>query len=234
MDNKNITNITQILQNALSSDKTTRVEAEKMLEQLALGNFPEFLYKLATELSDESKPPKIRQMAATFIKNSIVYVDSLKEIWVNKLDSQVKDQIKMFVLATLASELKEIRAAAGLVIAGICKVDLPLNDKWPGLIQSLCQNAFQTNLNLRLAAIESLGYVCEELTPKTIDPGSVDNILSALIQNLKSDSVNEEVTRTLLKAFYHTIKLAHKNFSRPVKYIYIFRMNSNLLWSQFS
>ena len=207
--------ISDILSNALSGDKVIRTDAENKMQELAMRNFPEFLYKLATELADESKPTKIRQMAATYIKNSITRGE-LQEIWVSKLDPSVKDQIKNLILSTLATNYKEVRAAAGLVIAGICKVDLPLNEKWPGLINSLTQSAYHENLNIRLAAIESLGYICEELTPKTIDSASVDSILSALIQNISNSIGEVEVVRSGLKAFFHTIKLAEKNFSREV------------------
>jgi importin subunit beta-1 len=213
--------ISEILNNALSSDKTTRQDSENKLSNLALRNFPEFLFNLATELADESKPIKSRQMAATYIKNSIFISNDLKDIWVNKIDPTAKEQIKNLILSTLATKFKEVRAAAGLVLAGICRVDLPLNEKWPTLIASLCQSAYHENLNIRLAAIESLGYICEELTPKTIDSGSVDTILSALIQNINQSIKDAEIVRASLKAFFHTIKLAEKNFSRGVL-IYLF------------
>jgi len=209
-------NITSILTNALSGDKLTRQESEKKLEQLALGNFPEFLYELAKQLSDESKPVKIRQLAATYIKNSIVRSDSLREIWTNKLDSTVKDQIKRQVLSTLATNYKEVRAAAGIVIAGICKVDLPLQEKWPELISSLCQNSYHENINISLAAIESLGYVCEELTNKTIDTASIDSVLSSLISNLSTKLNSLDIVKSCLKALFHAVRLAEKNFSREV------------------
>lgn len=214
-------NITQILNNALSYEKEIRETAQKGLEQLALNNFPDFLYKLSTELADESKSTKIRQMAATYMKNSLVYIDQFKETWANKLEPYIKNQIRTHVLATLASEVKDVRAAAGLVIAGMCKVDLPLKDKWPELIPSLCQNTYNSNNNLRLAAIECLGYLCEELSPKTLDSESVDNILSALIQNLSNTSSPEDAVKSCLKAFFYAIKFAEKNFSRVVNKIFI-------------
>jgi importin subunit beta-1 len=209
-------NITQILTNALSGDKQIRQDSEKKLEQKALGNFPEFLYELAQQLSDESKSIKIRQLAATYIKNSIVRSDNLREIWVNKIDPNSKEQIKRLVLSTLATSFKEVRAAAGIVIAGICKVDLPLQEKWPELISSLCQNSYHENINISLAAIESLGYLCEELTLKTIDTVSIDSILSALITNLSGKLNNLDIVKSCLKALFHTIRLAEKNFSREV------------------
>ena len=82
--------ITDILNNALSGEKVIRQDAESRLGVLAMRNFPEFLYSLAAELADEGKPTKIRQMAATFIKNSITSSSELKEIWLNKIEKVVK------------------------------------------------------------------------------------------------------------------------------------------------
>jgi importin subunit beta-1 len=223
--------ISEILGNALSGEKAVRQDAESKLQQLALGNFPEFLYNLATELADEGKPVKIRQMAATYIKNSITVSSELRETWTNKMDAAVKEQIKNLILSTLATKFKEVRAAAGLVIAGIVRVDLPLNEKWPTLVSSLSQSAYHENINIRLAAIESLGYICEELTAKTIDATSVDSILSALIQNLTNSIGEVEVVRSSLKAFFHTIKLAEKNFSRQVNIPHSLTSNFNFRMS---
>jgi importin subunit beta-1 len=208
-------NFSQILTNSLSSDKTIRSEAERLLSTLASQNFPEFLMKLSEELSDENKPTRNRQMASLYFKNSITFNEKLQEIWIN-LDSTVKDNIKLLVLSTLASKTKEVRSAAGVVIAGICKVDQPLSEKWPTLIQSLCQNTYNNDINIRLAAIESLGFICEEMNNKTIDVGSVDSILTAFIENITNEIENKDIIKYILKAFHHTVPLASKNFSKEV------------------
>jgi importin subunit beta-1 len=211
-------NFSNVLNGALSSDKSTRQEAERSLEYYATNNFPEFLYKLATELADESKSVANRQLAATYFKNIITIPERLKEMWIN-LDVSVKDNIKMTILSCLASTRKEIRRATGIVIAGICKVDLPITEKWPSLIQSLYENSFNENTDMRLAAIESLGYICEEMTVKTFDPATVDYILSAFIQNIKNYIGNQENIYSVLKALHHTIPLAKKNFTNPVIFV---------------
>jgi importin subunit beta-1 len=213
-------NFSSILNGGLSADKKIRQEAENSLEYYATNNLSEFLYKLATELADESKPVPNRQLAATYFKNVITIPERLKEMWIT-LDSTIKDNIKLTVLSCLASNRKEIRRATGTVIAGICKVDLPISEKWPTLIESLCQNTFNENEDMRLAAIESLGYICEEMTVKTIDPATVDYILSALIQNIKNYISSQENVYSVLKALDHTIKLAKKNFTNLVNFIII-------------
>ena len=159
---------TQLFTNALNPDKQIRESAEKTLSDLATSDPTKFLINLSHELSDESKPTPGRQMAAAVMKNFITISQKTKEIWVN-LDQTAKDQIKNSILSTLASKEKNVRKSAGAVIAGICKVDLPLTEKWPNLISSLCSNSYNDNLNIRHAAIECLGYLCEELSLKSID-----------------------------------------------------------------
>ena len=66
---------------------------------------------------------------------------------------------------------------------------------------------------MKLSAIEALGYVCEELTTKSIDSSNVDKIMNALIQNLTNEQNPVEVVLQVLKALYYTIRLAEKNFS---------------------
>ena len=204
---------TQLFTNALNPDKQTREAAEKTLSDLATTDPTKFLINLSFELSDESKPAPGRQMASAIMKNFITISNKTKEIWVN-LDATAKDQIKNSILSTLASKEKNVRKSAGSVIAGICKVDLPLTEKWPNLISSLCSNSYNDNLNIRHAAIECLGYLCEELNVKTIDSLSIDSILSALIRNITDKEINTEILYTALNAFLHCLPLAEKNFTK--------------------
>jgi len=205
---------TYLIANALSSEKLARESAEKALSELAVGNPTKFLINLASELADEGKPTPSRQMAAALMKNFITINEKSKQIWIN-LENNSKDQIKNLILSTLASQDKYVRKAAGLVIAAICKVDLPLTEKWPSLVSSLCSNSYNENLNIRLAAIESLGYMCEELNNKAIDAFSVDSILTALIKNITEKQVIDDILFTALNAFLHCLPLAEKNFSKP-------------------
>jgi len=206
------TQYTLLIQNALSSDKTTRESSEKILSEFAIANPVKFLFNLASELADESKQTPSRQMSAALMKNFITINEKSKLFWLN-LENNSKDQIKDLILSTLASQDKNVRKAAGLVIAAICKVDLPLTEKWPNLISSLCSNSYNENLNIRHAAIETLGYMCEELNLKSIDSNSVDAILTALIKNITEKQINDEILFTALNAFLHCLPLAQKNFS---------------------
>jgi len=56
-----------------------------------------------------------------------------------------------------------------------------------------------------------------------IRSSEVDQILSALISNIKTET-NEEILILTLKAFLNTVSLANKNFSTPVLLILLIQI----------
>ena len=209
---QNQDSIEQILSNALSPDKSINQPAMEEIMKLSQSNFSYFLHTLGDILSNESKPKNIRQLSAILIKNSLIHFENLQNKWKNNLTIEEKNKIKLLILSSLASKYKEIRSSASNVIASICKIDQPIMTHWPDLIDSLTKNCFNENINLKLAAIETLGYICEEISIKGIDTSTVDNILNSLIQNLiNCNDVN--ICIQVLKSLFSTVKFAEKNFS---------------------
>ena len=206
------TSLEDLLTSALSPDTQTISNAMTLLQKTAMDNFSLFLHQCGNILSSELKPPNIRQLAAILMKNSLLHIEQLQNAWISSLSKEEKSEIKLLVLSSLASNCKEVRSATSTVIASICKIDQPLKEHWPDLIMSLTHNAFNVDINLRLAAIETLGYVCEELTLKGIDSESVDLVLSAIIRNVSDPNVDINILTQCLKALRSMIKLAKKNF----------------------
>ena len=206
-------NIEQFLTMALDVNETTRNTGMNALNSLAEQNLSSFLHEMGKILSNESKPSHVRQLSAILIKNSLLYVDKFQDIWKKNMPEEEKKNIKLLVLSTLASSKKEIRTSASTVISSISKIDAPITKSWPELLTSLTQNSFNNDINMKLSAIEALGYVCEELTIKSIDSSNVDTIMNALIQNLNDANNSVEVVLQVLKALYYAIRLAEKNFS---------------------
>ena len=206
-------NYDQLLGMALDQNGSIRNNGMNSLNSLAESNLSLFLQQLGNILSDESKSSNIRQLAAILIKNSLLHVESFQKMWKKELSGEEKGKIKLLVLSALASAKKEIRTSASTVISSICKIDSPITQTWPDLLPSLTNNAFNENKNMKLSAIETLGYVCEELTIKSIDSSTVDSIMNALIQNLVNEKNPVEVILQVLKALYFSIKIAEKNFS---------------------
>ena len=207
-------NFDELLEMTYDIDQSKRNKSMITINNIAESNFSFFLKKLGNILSNESKPVGIRQSAAILIKNSLIHTEKFQEFWKTKLNKEDKNQIKLYVLSTLASTKKEIRTIVSTLISSICKIDQPITKTWPDLLPSLTQNAFNENINMKLAAIETLGYVCEELTLKNIGSNSVDIIMNSLIQNLINEKNSCEVIIQVLKALYDSISLAEKNFSK--------------------
>ena len=206
-------NLEQILENALNIDKETNQNAMKEIINLSQSNLSLFLQNLGNILSDENKPSNIRQLSAILMKNSLIHYENFQKEWKEKISNEEKNKIKLLVLSTLASQYKEIRTSASNVISSICKIDQPIMTHWPNLINSLTKNCFIDDINLKLSAIETLGYVCEEINIKFIDSNTVDIIMNSLIQNLIDNNNNINVIIQVLKSLFFTVKLAEKNFS---------------------
>ena len=209
----NLAEIEILLKDALSNEKEVNTKASNSLNKLALENLSIFLQSLGKILCDDSKPTDIRQLSAILMKNSLLYVETLQNEWKNKLSNEDKQNIKMLVLSSLASSYPEIRTSSSSVVASISKIDQPITQNWPDLIISLTQNSFNSDINLRLAAIETLGFVCEELNSKNIDTQTVDLIMNALIENLNKKDNDIKVIKQCLKSICFTVKIAEKNFS---------------------
>ena len=209
----NLAEIEILLKDALSNEKEVNTKASNSLNKLALENLSNFLQSLGKILCDDSKPTDIRQLSAILMKNSLLYVETLQNQWKNKLSNEDKQNIKMLVLSSLASSFPEIRTSSSSVVASISKIDQPITQNWPDLIISLTKNSFNNDINLKLAAIETLGFVCEELNAKNIDTQTVDLIMNALIENLNNTENDIKVIKQCLKSICFTVKIAEKNFS---------------------
>jgi hypothetical protein len=107
----------EILKRCLSPEQATRQEGEALIDQLATANFGVLLENCSYILSDENMPVKSRQLCATLIKNLINYIPKHAGQW-DQLPANTKAVIKSYTLSCLASNIRDIRKAAGLTVAG--------------------------------------------------------------------------------------------------------------------
>lgn len=78
-------------------------------------------------------------------------------------DAVAKSKIKQETLVTLASPMAKAGSFAAQVVAAIAAVELP-HDQWPDLIELLLgfvNNS--TNANLKIATLQTIGYICESI-----------------------------------------------------------------------
>ncbi|KAG2410893.1 Importin subunit beta-1 [Vigna angularis] len=219
--------VTQILLNAQAVDGALRKQAEENLKQFQEQNLPSFLFSLAGELANDDKPAESRKLAGLILKNALDAKEQHRKIefvqrWL-ALDPTLKAQIKAFLLRTLSSPSLDARSTASQVIAKVAGIELP-HKQWPELIGSLLSNVHQLPAPTRQATLETLGYICEEVSPDVVDQEHVNKILTAVVQGMNSTEENNDVRLAAIKALYNALGFAQANFSNDMERDYIMRI----------
>lgn len=110
-------NFTEILTRSRNPDDTIRNNAEVEIDRLATQDFPWLMMECAKVLQEEKDLKENRLLCATIIKNMILFSENHRGKW-EQINPDVKLEIKRCVLASLASNVKEVRKGAGITIAG--------------------------------------------------------------------------------------------------------------------
>ncbi|GAV73592.1 IBN_N domain-containing protein/HEAT_EZ domain-containing protein [Cephalotus follicularis] len=221
--------ITQFLLAAQSADAKVRTEAEANLRQFQEQNLPIFLLSLSVELANSEKPAESRRMAGIVLKNSLDAKDaSRKEHLVQQwmaIDIAIKSQIKDLLLRTLGSSVPEARHTSAQVIAKIAAVEIP-RKQWPELIGSLLNNMTQIDspASLKQATLETLGYVCEEISHQDLVQDEVNSVLTAVVQGMNLAEHSPEVRLAATKALYNALDFAQTNFENEMERNYIMKV----------
>ncbi|GAB2293946.1 Importin subunit beta-1 [Dionaea muscipula] len=219
--------ITQVLLNAQSVDGIVRRQAEESLKQFQEQNLPSFLLSLAAELANEDKRVESRKLAGLILKNALDAKEQqrkyeLVQRWLS-LDISVKSQIKTFLLRTLSSPVHDARSTASQVIAKVAGIELP-QKQWPELIASLLSNIHLLPPHAKQATLETLGYMCEEVSPDVVDQDQVNKILTAVVQGMNSSEANTDVRLAATQALYNALGFAQANFNNDMERDYIMRV----------
>ncbi|KAK1301944.1 Transportin-1 [Acorus calamus] len=219
--------ITQILLNAQAVDGTVRNHAEQNLKQFQDQNLPGFLLSLSGELANNDKPVDSRKLAGLILKNTLDAKDQHRKFelvqgWLS-LDAAVKAQIKGCLLQTLSSHVLDARSTASQVIAKIASIELP-HKQWPELIGSLLSNIHQLPAHVKQATLETLGYICEEVSPDAIDQDQVNKILTAVVQGMNSSEASNDVRLAATRALDNALGFAQANFSNDMERDYVMRV----------
>ncbi|KAF7070886.1 hypothetical protein CFC21_076326, partial [Triticum aestivum] len=219
--------VTQILLSAQSADGSIRKHAEESLKQFQEQNLPGFLLSLSTELATNEKPEESRRLAGLILKNALDAKEQhrkneLFQRWL-ALDAGVKAQVKALLLQTLSSPVASARSTSSQVIAKIAGIEIP-QKQWPELIGSLLSNIHQVQPNVKQATLETLGYLCEEVSPEAVDQDQVNKILTAVVQGMNASEGNSEVRLAATRALYNALGFAQVNFSNDMERDYIMRV----------
>ena len=76
--------------------------------------------------------------------------------------------MRVAILATLASPKSLVRRQIAQILSSIASIEVPRKE-WGDLLPSLCNNAKNDELNIRLASLTTLGYICDELDTNDIE-----------------------------------------------------------------
>ncbi|EEF46522.1 importin beta-1, putative [Ricinus communis] len=219
--------VTQALLNAQSVDGNVRKHAEESLKQFQEQNLPGFLLSLSGELANDDKPVDSRKLAGLILKNALDAKEQhrkyeLVQRWLS-LDAAAKSQIKTCLLKTLSSLVSDARSTASQVIAKIAGIELP-QKQWPELIGSLLSNIHQLPAHVKQATLETLGYLCEEVSPDVVDQDQVNKILTAVVQGMNASEASIDVRLAATRALYNALGFAQANFSNDMERDYIMRV----------
>lgn len=229
--------ITSFLLSAQSPDAKIRTEAEASLRQFQEQNSSGFLLSLSVELSNDSKPIESRRLAGIVLKNSLDAKDAsrkehLVEQWV-AIDASIKSQIKESLLRTLRSLTHEAWHTSAQVIAKIAGIEVPRKE-WPDLIGSLLSYMTQpdSSASLKRATLETLGYVCEEISHEELEQNEVNAILTAVVQGMNLAQHTSEVRLAATRALYNALGFAQTNFENEMERNYIMKVVCETATSQ--
>ncbi|KAL9247035.1 hypothetical protein vseg_020506 [Gypsophila vaccaria] len=229
--------ITSFLLAAQSPDAKIRTEAESGLKQFQEQNPSGFLLSLSIELSNDGKPIESRRLAGIVLKNSLDAKDSstkehLTQQWL-AIDTTVKSQIKESLVRTLRSSTQEAWHTSAQVVAKIAAIEIP-KKQWPDLIPSLLCNMTQSDspASLKQATLETLGYVCEEISHQELEQTEVNNVLTAVAQGMNQAQNTAEIRLAATRALYNALAFAQTNFENEMERNYIMKVVCDTATSQ--
>lgn len=172
-----------------------------------------FLATLVKEIADAGNNDGTRQLACVITKNLISNRSGdqrYEDLWIG-FDNQFRLNIKEAILSSLASERAVVRSQVASLIAAICSIEIPRGE-WLELLPNLCNNASNDSMDIRLAALQTIGYICEEIDPRHVENGLKNQIMLALTNNISADPNATQSCKLAVKALLYSVPYASQNF----------------------
>ncbi|KAJ1834510.1 karyopherin Kap95 [Coemansia sp. RSA 2711] len=204
----------EILGGTLSPDANIREQATRALESAENENFSQYVLSLTQELANESAQPPVRSAAGIALKNALTAKDETRQEqhsqrWL-QADEGVRGQVKQGVLVTLSSENRQATTAAAQAIAAITATELP-QGQWQDVIATLLQNVTSSNTGLKIASLQTIGFICESISPDILAAQS-NTILTAVVQGANSEEPSQEVRYAAITALLNSLEFVRQNF----------------------
>ena len=179
-----------ILKGIYNPDMNIRKQAEDQVSMLLSQNFGQFLIELSKKIATEQEETQVRQVSATLIK-MVINKTKYTEEWFKLIDD-IKKAIKDNVLSTLASSNVDVRKAAALALAGICKIEIP-KGQWLNIFDVLSNTAQNNDLNIQLSSLTTLEYIYEEINQGDIPNTTVAQLLNTYYSILSKENINPQL-----------------------------------------
>ncbi|KAJ2841809.1 karyopherin Kap95, partial [Coemansia brasiliensis] len=175
---------------------------------------PQYVLSLTQELANESAQAAVRTAAGIALKNALTAKDeSLQEQhsqrWL-QVDEGVRGQVKQGAMVTLGSENRQATTAAAQAIAAITATELP-QGQWLDVITLLLQNVSTNNTGLKVASLQTIGFICESINPDILATQS-NPILTAVVQGANSEETSQEVRYAAITALLNSLEFVRQNF----------------------
>eukprot|EP01122_Echinamoeba_exundans_P016333 TRINITY_DN8245_c0_g1_i1.p1 TRINITY_DN8245_c0_g1~~TRINITY_DN8245_c0_g1_i1.p1 ORF type:complete len:873 (+),score=280.05 TRINITY_DN8245_c0_g1_i1:3036-5654(+) len=223
--NQMLTSLPKLLFDVRGNDDAARRNAGQMLKSYEDSSFAIYIGALCAYLSNDSiQHTNIRQLAAVLLRGTIDAKDAqtkamLVQRW-SGLPPVVRDIIKTALIGTLRSQAPEIRDAAAQIIGKIAEIEIPHN-QWPRLIPDLLANMTNEGVpaELREATLQSLGYICENISPQIMSLAS-DHILTAVVRGMQNETENN-VKLAAVKTLTFALEFSEKNWKNEGERSYL-------------
>ncbi|KDR78361.1 hypothetical protein GALMADRAFT_224738 [Galerina marginata CBS 339.88] len=220
-------NATELLANTLSPDASIRQDATQKMETAAHDNYPQYMLMLSSVLVDDNTPIHVRNAAGLALKNALTARETVRQTdmtnrWLS-LPNETKSKIKQDALITLGSSSAKAGTFASQVVSAIAAVELP-QGHWADLIEILLGFVNnQTNANLRISTLQTIGFICEAIKPEILSLRS-NEILTAVIQGARKEEPSPEVQLAAIHALYNSLEFVRENFDRDGERNYIMQV----------
>lgn len=76
-----------------------------------------------------------------------------------------------------------MRSTIASLISAIAEIEIPRGE-WADLIASLCLNSSNEKLQIRMASLQTIGHICEDLDPSDLSTDLKNQIMLALTSNI--------------------------------------------------
>lgn len=114
-------------------------------------------------------------------------------------------------MGTLASPKSLVRSQVANILSAIASIEVPRHE-WDDLIPNLCNNSTSDDINIKLASLTTLGYICEELYPNDLSDQLKNNIILALTNNISKEG-SLDPTKLSIKALLYSVPYTRPNFT---------------------